>query len=166
MHDERCIFCAIVAKKIPAKVVYEDERTIAFLDIRPRSKGMTLVVPKKHFETADGNEDEIVNTFATALKVARGIHEALSPLDISIAIMPSEIKHFHIRVYPYYKDEIPLMEAQPKEAKEEELEGTRQAIARAIEAIFSTEEKKEQPPEEKERSEEEVFWIRRELELA
>ncbi len=43
-----CLFCKIVAKEIPAKIVYEDDHVVAFLDIKPVAEGHTLVVPKKH----------------------------------------------------------------------------------------------------------------------
>jgi histidine triad (HIT) family protein len=46
-----CIFCRIIEGEAPARVVYEDEDTIAFLDVNPLSEGHTLVVPKDHYET-------------------------------------------------------------------------------------------------------------------
>ena len=44
-----CIFCKIISKDIPAKILYEDEDTISFLDAFPVTKGHTLVIPKQHF---------------------------------------------------------------------------------------------------------------------
>ena len=44
-----CIFCKIISKEIPAKILYEDDDTISFLDAFPVAKGHTLVIPKKHF---------------------------------------------------------------------------------------------------------------------
>ena len=49
--DPACIFCKIIAGEIPCASVYEDENTLAFLDISPVAKGHTLVVPKSHFPT-------------------------------------------------------------------------------------------------------------------
>ena len=49
--DENCIFCKIVAGKIPCTRVYEDDRVIAFLDINPIAAGHTLVVLKNHYPT-------------------------------------------------------------------------------------------------------------------
>lgn len=43
-----CLFCKIAAKKISAHVIYEDDDTLAFLDIMPRTKGHTIVIPKVH----------------------------------------------------------------------------------------------------------------------
>ena len=48
MADPDCIFCKIVAGEIPATIVDEDERTIAFMDINPATRGHALVVPRAH----------------------------------------------------------------------------------------------------------------------
>ena len=48
MSDPDCLFCKIVAGEIPATVVREDERTIAFMDINPATRGHVLVVPRTH----------------------------------------------------------------------------------------------------------------------
>jgi histidine triad (HIT) family protein len=164
--EKECIFCNIVKKQLPAKIVYEDEFTTGFLDIRPRSRGMTIVASKQHFENFGENSDLAVKVFESACKIAEKIKNALQPKAISICLMPSEIKHFHLRVYPYYEDEIPLIETQPKDMKEEELE----AVAKKIRETGIEEkeevEKKEEKKEEVKRTEEDIFWIRRELELA
>ena len=44
-----CIFCKIISKEVPAKILYEDDYTISFLDAFPVARGHTLVIPKKHF---------------------------------------------------------------------------------------------------------------------
>lgn len=44
-----CIFCKIVKRKIPAKIVYEDKKVLAFKDIEPKAKIHLLIIPKKHF---------------------------------------------------------------------------------------------------------------------
>ena len=48
--SDNCIFCKIVEKKAPASIVYEDEKTLAFMSIQPINVGHTLVIPKKHYE--------------------------------------------------------------------------------------------------------------------
>ena len=45
---ESCIFCTIAKKEAPAQIVFEDEKTVAFLDINPTNKGHTLVIPRTH----------------------------------------------------------------------------------------------------------------------
>ena len=45
-----CLFCKIAAGEVPATRVYEDERTIAFMDINPATRGHLLVIPREHAE--------------------------------------------------------------------------------------------------------------------
>ncbi len=54
-----CIFCKIVAKEIPGKIAYEDERILAFYDLEPQAPVHVLIVPKKHIASLDeaGTED-------------------------------------------------------------------------------------------------------------
>jgi histidine triad (HIT) family protein len=76
-----CIFCRIAAKTIPAKVVYEDERAIAFEDLSPQSPVHTLVIPKKHVATimdvAPEDHGLVGHLFKVAATVAKekGISE-------------------------------------------------------------------------------------------
>lgn len=48
-QKQQCIFCQIISKKIPAKVVYEDDKSMAVLDINPAAKGHILILPKEHY---------------------------------------------------------------------------------------------------------------------
>jgi histidine triad (HIT) family protein len=58
MND--CLFCRIVAKKIPSKVVYEDDRILAFQDTHPQAPVHLLIIPKKHFDTLlDIHEEDL-----------------------------------------------------------------------------------------------------------
>jgi len=76
-----CIFCQIAEKKRPAKIVYEDDRIIAFEDINPQAPVHILIIPKKHISTNLDLEDEdntlIGHLFQIANKIAidRGIAE-------------------------------------------------------------------------------------------
>lgn len=162
--EQKCLFCGIVNKQIPAKIIHEDENSISILDINPRSKGMTLVIPKKHYKDFSEDFELSTKTFNSALIVAETIRQALQPKDIEISILPSEIQHFHIRVYPVYEDEIPLVETQPKQITEKELDEIAEKI-KAVRTIEKEEVKEEEKPEEPKRSEEDTYWIRRETEL-
>jgi histidine triad (HIT) family protein len=77
-----CVFCKIVNKEIPAKVVYEDERTMAFHDIAPQARVHILIIPKKHIPTMmDATEADlplIADIHAAIQKVARQIGVAES----------------------------------------------------------------------------------------
>lgn len=54
---ESCPFCAIVQKRLPAEIVYEDESALAFRDIRPQAPVHVLIVPKEHVGSADDVQD-------------------------------------------------------------------------------------------------------------
>lgn len=55
--QQDCIFCKIVAGEIPAKLVYEDERAVAFRDINPQAPTHLLVIPRKHVASLDGADE-------------------------------------------------------------------------------------------------------------
>jgi histidine triad (HIT) family protein len=71
---EDCIFCKIIAKKIPAKIVYEDEKILAFDDIRPQAPTHTLIIPKEHYaalpDVPAKKADLIAHIFSKAARLA------------------------------------------------------------------------------------------------
>jgi histidine triad (HIT) family protein len=74
-----CLFCKIVGREVPASIVYEDERVIAFNDIKPQAPTHVLVVPKRHIESLNElqqDDDEIVGELirrAAAIAKERGV---------------------------------------------------------------------------------------------
>ena len=156
---QECLFCKIIEKKVPTFIVYEDNFNLAFLDIKPRSKGMTIVVPKKHYESFDDDFENSFKTFQAALLIGKKLKKVLNPIFISLSILPSEVKHFHIRLYPVFSDKLPIVEGNPVPISEEELK----KLAEEIRSVKIIEEKKE---EKIKRSEKEVEWIKRYWERA
>jgi histidine triad (HIT) family protein len=71
---ESCIFCKIVSGEIPSYKIYEDENTLAFLDIMPVNPGHTLVIPKKHYENIEAIPEE---ELASLIKVVKKVGSAL-----------------------------------------------------------------------------------------
>ena len=70
---EDCIFCKIVNGEIPSYTVYQDDDTLAFLDINPNTQGHTLVIPKKHAANIiDMDDNDIASVFRTDRKEVRG----------------------------------------------------------------------------------------------
>jgi len=107
MNNE-CIFCKIAAGEIPAKKVYEDDSFIAFLDIRPSSKGHTLLIPKKHYETfLDMPVEEEKELFAKVQELGKKLKEKLSAQLIFLLVMGEEVPHTHIHLIPFY-DTMPI----------------------------------------------------------
>ncbi len=71
----KCIFCEIINKKIPAKIIYEDNMALAFEDINPQAPVHTLIIPKKHISTnleiKEADNDLIGHMFQVANKIAK-----------------------------------------------------------------------------------------------
>ncbi len=104
--DADCIFCKIVAGEIPCFKVYEDEATLAFMDINPVGDGHVLVIPKAHFiDVVAVSEDAICATSAAARKVAQAVQAALEPPGLNLLQCNGEaaaqsVQHFHMHVIP------------------------------------------------------------------
>lgn len=96
---ENCIFCKIVKKEIPARVVYEDANFLAFLDINPQSPGHTQVIPKKHLRWVWDYEN-VGEYFEVVKKIAMAQRKAFNTDFILSKIMGDEVEHAHIWVFP------------------------------------------------------------------
>ena len=68
-----CIFCKIIEKKIPSKIVYEDDIALAFEDINPQAPVHTLVIPKKHIATVLDLKEEDAHLMDHLVKIANKI---------------------------------------------------------------------------------------------
>ena len=70
-----CLFCSVVEKKIPSKIVYEDDQVLAFEDIHPQAPVHILIIPRKHISTvleaAPGDNELLGHMFQTANSLAR-----------------------------------------------------------------------------------------------
>jgi histidine triad (HIT) family protein len=105
-----CIFCKIIRNEIPSVKIYEDNETLAFLDINPNSRGHILVIPKMHFENIYSLPVETwCHMNIAAQKIAIALKHALSADGIN-TVMNNEstagqlIFHAHIHVIPRYND--------------------------------------------------------------
>ncbi len=106
-----CLFCKIIKKEIPAEIIYEDGKTLAILDINPRSPGHTMVLSKSHSETIlDLPEKEIEPLFSAVKKVTELIEKSLKPEGFTIGINHGKISgqvidHLHIHIIPRFKND-------------------------------------------------------------
>lgn len=71
--DPHCIFCKIVAKQIPAKIVYEDEHVLAFYDLHPQSPVHVLTIPKEHIASLAHATDAHTELLGRCLRVTAKI---------------------------------------------------------------------------------------------
>jgi histidine triad (HIT) family protein len=99
-----CVFCSIVAGDSPAAKVHEDERTLAFLDMRPLFHGHTLLVPRRHHETlTDLPDEEVGPFFSTAQALARCVQSAMGATGTFVAMnntVSQSVPHLHVHVVP------------------------------------------------------------------
>lgn len=94
-----CLFCKIIAKEIPAEVVYEDANFLAFLDIRPLAPGHVLVIPKQHYRFV-WDVPEAGRYFEVAKKIALAQKKAFDARLVQAKVVGEEVPHAHIGVFP------------------------------------------------------------------
>jgi histidine triad (HIT) family protein len=101
-----CIFCKIIEKESSAYLVYEDDMTLAFLDIHPISDGHTLIIPKTHEARLEElSEDFSQALFKTLRKIMKPIQKAMRVPALNIVINNGReagqiIPHIHVHVVP------------------------------------------------------------------
>jgi histidine triad (HIT) family protein len=101
-----CVFCRIVAKEIPAAVVYEDELTIAFMDAGQVNPGHVLVAAKGHAENLyELNDAQAGALLRSAARVARAIRDAFQPQGLSVYQANGKaawqtVFHYHMHLVP------------------------------------------------------------------
>jgi histidine triad (HIT) family protein len=109
--DPSCLFCKIVADHLPATKVMEDERTIAFMDINPATRGHALVIPRSHArDVQDIDAEDLAACARTAQRVATAARERLGAEGINLMQSSGQaawqtVFHFHIHVIPRYADD-------------------------------------------------------------
>lgn len=102
-----CLFCDIVAGKIPAGIVWRDDNAVAFLDHRPLFPGHVLLVPTAHVETlADLPPQQVGPLFQTVQKLETAVERALAAEGTFIAVnnrVSQSVPHLHIHIVPRRK---------------------------------------------------------------
>ena len=127
MNDGSCIFCRIAQKQVPASFVYEDEKVVAFLDIKPLNEGHTLVIPKAHYESIfEIPVDLVAYLHGVTKKIAFAVKKATGADGISISqqngkAAGQEILHFHVHVIPRYEGQKLTSFSEISEADREKL---------------------------------------------
>ncbi|MBY8980353.1 MAG: HIT family protein [Candidatus Lokiarchaeota archaeon] len=136
LSNDDCIFCKIIVKEIPSKILYQNKDTIAFLDIFPISQGHTIVIPKKHYtnlETIPINE--LHEVMVTVKIVSNLIYKNLNIdgyniLQNNYKAAGQVINHFHIHIIPRSSADGKFKLVIPREqATEEELDQTLKIIS-------------------------------------
>jgi len=107
-RDPDCLFCKIVAGEIAASIIAEDERTIAFMDISPATRGHALVIPRAHARDVHEIDTADLEAVAAAAQVVAGrAIERLGAAGVNLlnssgAAAWQSVFHFHMHVIPRY----------------------------------------------------------------
>jgi histidine triad (HIT) family protein len=104
-----CLFCDIASKKIPAHIVYEDEKIMGFLDIKPLAPGHTVIIPKTHAESIlDLNDELITPVFGAVKKMTGTLKKVFGPEGFTIGINQGKtagVDHLHIHIIPRWEND-------------------------------------------------------------
>lgn len=113
--DPNCVFCKIVAGQIPCFKLYEDELTLAFMDINPANEGHALAITKEHWEDIYAASPELVAATAkTVKKIAEAVNKTVGPYGMNVVQANGKgaaqsVFHYHVHILPRAKgDELKL----------------------------------------------------------
>jgi histidine triad (HIT) family protein len=140
MSADNCIFCKIVAGEIPCFKVYEDEQTLAFMDINPATRGHALVIPKEHSPNLfDSPDEQLATVAAAARKVGKAIQAAVTPdgLNLVQANGPGaaqSVFHLHFHVLPRYTGDNLMLNWGMNPGDMDDIKSVSEQIARHVEA--------------------------------
>ena len=128
MKDKDCIFCKIIHRKIPSKIIFENNLNLAFLDIFPISRGHTIVIPKNHYTNLEDIPDEkLFELFKSVKQIATIVHKKLkidgyNILQNNYKAAGQDINHFHVHIIPRNLDDNRFIVKIPRnQATEDEL---------------------------------------------
>jgi histidine triad (HIT) family protein len=127
MAHEDCIFCKVLAGEIPSERVYEDDHTVAVMDINPWTRGHAVVIPRKHAENLFEIEDaELEHVAVAAKRLATKMRDTLGCDGVNLLQSNGRaawqtIFHLHMHVIPRYDGDPLELPTRPQPAKPEEL---------------------------------------------
>jgi histidine triad (HIT) family protein len=134
MRDPDCLFCKIVAGDVPATRVREDERTVAFMDINPATRGHMLVIPREHSTNLlEIASEDLAACAATAKELTALVSERLGADGVNVLNSCGRaawqtVFHFHLHLIPRYSGDPLRLPWTPAP-------GDRDEIAAAAEAL-------------------------------
>jgi histidine triad (HIT) family protein len=140
-----CIFCRIADHELPASIVYEDEHTMAFLDIQPINPGHVLIIPKTHTASLSDLSEKDASRI---VHVGQIIGQALRTSDLPCEgvnffladgrVAGQEVDHVHLHVFPRFKGdgfELKVDLSNKKQPGRKELDANAKEIRKAIDKL-------------------------------
>jgi histidine triad (HIT) family protein len=134
VNDQGCIFCQIVVGEIPAEIIDEDDRTVAFMDINPATRGHALVVPRRHaVDLLDVDHSDLAAVAVTSQRVAARMPERLGADGVNLLNSCGRaawqtVFHFHVHVIPRYEGDPLRLPWTPHEGDPEEIKAAADAL--------------------------------------
>jgi histidine triad (HIT) family protein len=135
LADTDCIFCKILAGELPARIVDEDERTIAFMDIAPATRGHALVIPRVHSrDLGEIAPEDLAAVSLAAQRLAGRATERLGAEGVNLlnawgAPAGQTVFHFHIHVIPRYRDDHLRLPWVPSQGDPDDIAAAAQELA-------------------------------------
>lgn len=101
---KNCVFCKIVLGEFDSAKIWEDEEFLAILDLNPNTKGMTLIMPKKHYNSyvVDMPEGVYSRYFIAVKKAAKLLEKSLEVKRVALVMEGLGVNHAHIKLYPIH----------------------------------------------------------------
>jgi len=117
-----CVFCEIVAGRVPARVVFENEQHLAFFPLEHINPGHVVLIPKRHVDYLfDMDAPSYSALWAIAAKLAPGLRSVTSAKRVGVAVEGFAVPHVHVHLVPVYAgDELNPTRAKPLSASESE----------------------------------------------
>jgi histidine triad (HIT) family protein len=134
VSEPDCLFCKILRGEIPGQIVDEDERTVAFMDINPATRGHALVIPRRHArDLLEIDVEDLEATIVAAQRLARRASERLGADGVNLLNSCGQaawqtVYHFHIHVIPRYEGDPLRLPWTPAEGDPEEIAAAAQAL--------------------------------------
>ncbi len=136
----QCIFCRLVSQEIPAAIVFEDDQTLAFMDLGQVNPGHVLVASKRHAATLlDLTPDEAAAVMRTVHRVAKAISASFDPPGLTLLQANGKegeqtVFHFHMHVVPRHAHDGIALTWPRKEPSREVLQAHAQRLIQALKA--------------------------------
>jgi len=136
MRDPDCLFCRIIAGELPATIVAQDERTVAFMDINPATRGHMLVVPRGHAQDLlSVDSDDLREVAVLAQRLAGRAKERLHAAGVNLinscgAAAWQTVFHFHVHVIPRYEGDPLILPWRPQPGDPQEIAAAAEELAR------------------------------------
>ncbi|MHA1963362.1 MAG: HIT family protein [Candidatus Thorarchaeota archaeon] len=109
MNEENCIFCKIIRGEMPSSVIFEDEQSIAFMDVFPLNEGHCLLIPKKHYVNMfDVDPDVIAHLAKNLADLTKRVQKATGAEGVLNIVANGEgagqdVFHLHLHAIPRNK---------------------------------------------------------------